>query len=1123
MASRVLDDNQLFFAVPDKLAGFRLQRLEVFNWGTFHGKVWTLRVNGENTLVTGDIGSGKSSLVDAVTTLLVAPQRITYNKAAGAEGKERSLRSYVMGYYKSERGELGYSAKPVALRDQTANTYSVILGSFQNEALGMTVTLAQVFWMKSGQEQPDRFYVVATRDLTIERDFAEFGAHLNDLKRRLMGAGHTVKESFKDYEATLRRLFGIKNRQALDLFSQAVSMKSVGNLTQFVREHMLEPFDVGPRVQHLIRHFDDLSRAHEAVLKAKRQMALLEPMVSDGLSYQEISRQLEEWQVSQEALPSYFAREKVRLYERALEELIIEEAVLVQRADSLDGDVREQQHAKELLAQQIRENGGNRLEELARSIESKAEEKARRQKRWEQYLSYANVLGLATSGGADAFLANRLQLDPLYAESGEEIERCDAQLASLSGDRRDQENQLKPLEAELTSLKKRRSNIDGRQVEIRRRLAADIGVREEDLPFAGELIQISPHALAWEGAIERLLHNFGLSMLVPELYYGKVTEWVEDNDLKGRLVYYRVRSNPVASRGSLHPQSAVNKVSLKPDSPFYAWLEAELGARFNYAAVDTLEEFRREPLAITKAGQIKGARDRHEKDDRHGIGDRKRFVLGWNNADKIAALEKSRLDLQANVGRIDRAMAEIREGRTVLEERKTVIGNLKNFTDYRDIDWGVVATEIARLEDERRELESQSDVLRSLEEQLARLRERLEETEQRRLQAHGAVDVNRNEQRKTREGLEKARAAVKASTEAMRQFPVLAALHAEHFHVAQSVDDCMELEQQMRAYLASCMKDADRRQKQLLGQVTGAMERYRNEFPVDSREMDARVEALAEYQKVLKRLTADDLPKFEGRFKKLLNENTIREIAQFQAQLTRERDLIRERVEQINRSLVEVDYNPGRYIRLDADPSPDRDVREFQQDLRACIEHSLTGSDADQYSEVKFLQVKAIVERFRGREGHTEQDRQWTLKVTDVRNEFAFSASERWREGDKEHEHYTDSGGKSGGQKEKLAYTILAASLAYQFGLDAGNPRTFRFVVIDEAFGRGSDESAQFGLELFRHLNLQLLVVTPLQKIHVIEPYVSSVGFVHNQEGRNSQIRNVTMEEFRAEREARRS
>ena len=75
--------------------------------------------------------------------------------------------------------------------------------------------------------------------------------------------------------------------------------------------------------------------------------------------------------------------------------------------------------------------------------------------------------------------------------------------------------------------------------------------------------------------------------------------------------------------------------------------------------------------------------------------------------------------------------------------------------------------------------------------------------------------------------------------------------------------------------------------------------------------------------------------------------------------------------------------------------------------------------------------------------------------------------------------------------------------------------------MIDEAFGRGSDESAQYGLQLFTKLNLQLLIVTPLQKIHVIEPFVSSVGFVSNEEGRESKLRNLSIEEYRAEKAKR--
>ena len=80
----------LEFEQDDTLSGFRLERLEVYNWGTFDKRVWTLQLGGRNGLLTGDIGSGKSTLVDAVTTLLVPSNRIVYNKAAGAEGKERA-------------------------------------------------------------------------------------------------------------------------------------------------------------------------------------------------------------------------------------------------------------------------------------------------------------------------------------------------------------------------------------------------------------------------------------------------------------------------------------------------------------------------------------------------------------------------------------------------------------------------------------------------------------------------------------------------------------------------------------------------------------------------------------------------------------------------------------------------------------------------------------------------------------------------------------------------------------------------------------------------------------------------------------------------------------------------
>jgi uncharacterized protein YPO0396 len=88
------------------LIGFRLQYMELLNWGTFNNKIWKIEPNGNNSLLTGSIGSGKSTIVDALTCLIVPHHKITFNKAAGAESKERSLISYIKGNFSSKSDEL---------------------------------------------------------------------------------------------------------------------------------------------------------------------------------------------------------------------------------------------------------------------------------------------------------------------------------------------------------------------------------------------------------------------------------------------------------------------------------------------------------------------------------------------------------------------------------------------------------------------------------------------------------------------------------------------------------------------------------------------------------------------------------------------------------------------------------------------------------------------------------------------------------------------------------------------------------------------------------------------------------------------------------------------------------
>ncbi|MBP0632066.1 MULTISPECIES: ATP-binding protein [unclassified Cupriavidus] len=1111
----------LDFTDDDTLSGFRLSRLEVFNWGTFDKRVWIIRPEGRNGLLTGDIGSGKSTLVDAVTTLLVPAQRIAYNKAAGAESRERTLRSYVLGHYKSERNEVTGTARPVALRDQ--NSYSVILGVFHNAGYDQTVTLAQVFWMKEAHGQPARFYVGAEQELSIASDFAHFGTDIAALRKKLRGLKAEVFDAFNPYGAWFRRRFGIENDQALELFHQTVSMKSVGNLTDFVRSHMLEPFDVAPRIEALLGHFDDLDRAHEAVLKAKRQEAMLTPLVADCERHAERVAASEQLRACREALRPYFAKLKLALLDKRIagqtEEWEREDCHvrrLQERRDTQRNDEAE-------LRRNIAENGGDRLGRLAEDIRVQTDESARRRHRAERYGELVRAVGETPAEDEPAFLAMKARFAALADTAKSRQAALENDLTEHNVAFRQDKLDHDALSEEIRSLKARRSNIPAAQIAMRSAMCEALSLSEDDMPFAGELLQVRDDERDWEGAAERLLHNFGLSLLVPDARYPEVSAWVDRTHLKGRLVYFRVREGARTDSAALHRDSLARKLAIKPDSPFYGWLEREVAARFDVACCATHEQFRRETRAVTRAGQVKMPGERHEKDDRHRLDDRSRYVLGWSNAAKIAALEADARALETRLAKLAALMSALMKERDALRDQLTALSQLDIFADFEELDWQAPAREAARLAEEKRQLESASDVLRQLTDRLGEVQAALQDTERqldehrdKRSKAEGRKSdalALRDETQATLDACADLAQAVPGGTIDVLRAEIL----GEH---TLTVEACDGRERDMRTALQERLDAEAKRIARLSENIVKAMSAYKDAFKLETSEVDASVSAGFEYRGMLDKLRADDLPRFESRFKELLNVNTINEIANFNAQLGKEQQTIRERVERINESLTQIDYNTGRYIRLEAQVTPDAEIRDFQSELRACTEGVLTGSEDSQYSEAKFLQVKRIIERFRGRTGLTEQDRRWTAKVTDVRNWFVFGASERWREDNAEHEHYSDSGGKSGGQKEKLAYTILAASLAYQFGLEWGavRSRSFRFVVIDEAFGRGSDESAQYGLRLFAKLNLQLLIVTPLQKIHIIEPYVSSVAFVQNDEGRASKVRNLTIDEYRAEK-----
>ena len=1109
------------------MTGFRLARLELYNWGTFGGRVWSLGLDGENTLLTGDIGSGKSTIVDAVTTLLLPAQRISYNKAAGADTRERSLRSYVLGYHKTERNEVTGATKPVALRD--GSDYSVILGVFTNADYDATVSLAQVFWPRSGDAvgQPDRFYVTADRPLSVSRDLADFGADISALRRRLRAAsGVRVHEAFPDFGKDFRRRLGIESEQAMELFHQTVSMKSVGNLTDFVRDHMLEPFDAAKAVSDIVGHFDDLTKAHEAVRRAEAQLAALSPLLEDCGRHDAVRAEIATLDAQRTALMYYFADLKAELVDAELAEITAQrERLQASRAD-VEATLASLRDRETSLAVDLAGHGGNRLTEIERQLAECADASRSRLNRSERYAALLAAARLDPVESGEQFAGRRRQITAARDTAKQELADHQNALTKAGVAAKALGEQAAEVDAELRSLDGRKNNIPRRQLDLRAWLCRELGIGEDSLPFVGELIAVRDSEADWEGAAERLLRGFALSVLVADRHYTAVSDWIDSRHLKDRVVYYRV---PEPSHGreapSRHgPDTLAAKLEIR-DTPFAAWLDHELGRRADHVCVATMAEFRRLPRAITRTGQVKGGGGRHEKDDRFRIDDHSRYVLGWSNERKLGAL---RSEAKVLAARISEVAGEQRQHEQALEgaiERGQVLAGLDQTREFAEIDWQSMVNRAEELKAEQRELEAASAELAWLNRELAEVKKAITQAQAVLREADGQLGGLRSRRQAAEEVLREAQEilAAEACGPARTQFAAIGEVLAKAGQLRPATAaSCDRAETAASTEIAALTAKRADRLSRLSNKIVVGMGEFRQQYPAETTELDAAVEAADGYRELHDRLTGDDLPRFRRQFKTYLNQNTIRDVAGFQSQLNKQAQLIRERIATINSSLVDVDYNPGRYIRLEPLPSPHADIRDFRADLRACTDDTVSGEDSDHYSEQKFLQVSRIIERFRGREGMTEADRRWTRLVTDVRNWYTFAASERYREDDTEYEHYADSGGKSGGQKEKLAYTILAASLAYQFKLEwgAAKSRTFRFAVIDEAFGRGSDESTRFALELFGRLGLQLLIVTPLQKIHVIEPYVSAVGFVDNPQSNNSRLQTLTIAEYQARRVA---
>jgi uncharacterized protein YPO0396 len=1090
--------------------GFRLERLEVYNWGTFNRHVWTIEPGGGMALLTGANGSGKSTLVDALLTLLVPNKRRNYNQASGdTRRRERDEKSYVRGAYGRIKDE--ESNRGVVQYLRGTDSYSVLLACFANRRLHQELTLAHVFYWR--EQELKKIFVVAPRQLSIAEHMQIAGSP-DELRRQLRSLGAEVYDEFSRYSRALVKRLRLRSEKALDLFNQTVSIKEIGGLNEFVRQHMLERNDTAEKIVQLRDTYQNLTRAHDAIARAEAQLQRLAPMLAEADQHDHVVARIAEAEHCAGAVPLFFARRKIDLLDRAAHAARVQVDEDEQRADAFQSQVEGlRQREKDLYAAIQNDQVGQQLQQLQQELKYTSERRDARRRQAEKYNAAAKKLDLSPYVDHETFFATRRKANDAVAP----IERRLQAIGRERDDRKQEEGQRKAacrdLAQEIESLRQRRSRIPADDLRIRAALTQTLGIDENALPFIGELLRVRVSEATWEPAIERLLGGYGRQMIVPDAHYRAVMGYVDATNLRGRLVYHRADTRRHArSSTGLDQDALFHKLEIKPDAALHDWLRADLLEYWEYICCETAEQFQREQRALTVNGQVKRGGARHEKDDRSALGDRARYVLGWDNRDKIAALEAELARESTALAATQQAIKKLEDEQEQRKRQLQTIRELLAFDDVAAIDWHADARQVEELERRRRDLEASSHKLAELNAQLAAMTEQIKALE-------GDLSRTRNVLATLRQDLaryEKQRATAIERLAAGTEPPPEVSTRLEKDLKATALNLETIDEQQAQAekrYLQSA-SSLRGQATPLRDSITAKMSDFKRDYPEDTTDMDRNIVAVGEYRRLHDRIARDDLPTYRRRFKEWLDGKVLDAIVGFTSSLNKQVDEYHESIDRLNESLATIDYSGSTYIQLRANPNQERAIQEFRLALRACMPD--VGQRTPESNEQSFQRIRALIERF-------DKEEYWTAKVTDTRNWLDFAAEELYRADRSRKDYYEDSSGKSGGQKAKLAYTILASAIAYQYGLaqDDDQNRTFRFVVVDEAFSKSDETNARYAMDLFRQLNLQLLVVTPLHNTHVVEPYITAVHFVSNTpEENDSRVVSLTIEQYRAQKAA---
>jgi uncharacterized protein YPO0396 len=1088
---------------------FHLSRLQVINWGVFDG-YHTIPFGQGGALIAGASGSGKSSLLDAISLGFLPFNRRNFNasgdnSAAGSSAGRRTVDKYVRGAW-GQRSEAGASKVMYLRGDGTA--WSAVAVTYTSNT-GRAITGLVLKWLtgESRSDSSSRF-VLADGDRDIE-----------DVCNR-WASGRFDSGVFKDddwrfstkvesqYLAQLYASIGIRASDAAQqLLGKAKSLKSVGGLEQFVREFMLDEPSSLTRLPDALKQIDPLVDARELLAVAQRKRKILGDIEKIQQRYGSESSDLGIIDlVDQPMVRAYTDHVRLAQCPAQIDSL---DATIDQLGNEYEDVTRSLNLAKaeaDSLNAQISGSSASigPLQSQVAAAEAQAEEISRRRA---AYDSMVTAQKLDIPDTADEFWNLREELTTAVTELLARLDR--GKEASTDAEYAQKVARMARDEAtkELRRVEHVGSALPESAITMREHICAAVGVDSTELPYIAELMDLRPDQSRWRTAVEKVLRGVGLRLLVPDSHYAAVLRFVNETNMGGRLQLHHVRASFVgANPVDAEPNTLAGKLFVVDPAHACAAEAADVvAAAGDHICVDTPDLFPRFRRAVTDAGLYKDSDRLAVKDDRRALR-QSDYIYQGDVAAKIDALTVDLANAEEAYQQARRAADDIAAERQRSRDRVSACKAIcEQFPQWNQVDTETADGHADRLREQYELLLADHPDIEALNARADRCWEEIQTLMTRR----GAIQTRRDDLdgRRTRllELQERLTPAFVSEplTELLNRYagdvPVALELLNPEPH-REAVFNAIRREREQ-------LRESRRRSYDELARILSTFDTaFPEAIPNDSDVFDERVH---DYVALCRHIDERELPEAYERMMRLVTEQAPDAILTLHRVAEQETRRISEQIDRVNTGLGSVEFNRGTRLTLRATPRNLPAVSELTEVVRAISRRIAEVGLGDKQA---ILDQYADILRLRNRLASTApEDKAWTRDALDVRNRFTFDCAEWDVEGDELIRTHSNAGDNSGGEQEKLMAFCLAGALSFNLANpeSADNRPVFAQLMLDEAFSKSDPQFAQQALQAFRKFGFQLVIVATVQNATTIQPYIDSVVMVSKKEATGREARPV--------------